>query len=76
MSPAINVVEVEDPKISIIFHIIGPLASLTPHLDSPLTTPHTLQRQMVMDELAKGKELNANEGLLLKNMEKDCECRY
>ena len=26
-----------------------------------------------MDELAKAKELNANEGFLLKNLEKDCK---
>ena len=71
--PLINIMEVEDPKLAITFHMIGPLTSLTPHLDSPLATPASLIRQLAHDELAKAKELNANEGYLLKNMEKDCK---
>ena len=52
---------------------MGPLTSLTPHLESPLATPVALQRQLAQDELAKAQELNATEGFLLKNMEKDCK---
>jgi len=75
--PLINILlEVEDPKLAITFHMIGPLTSLTPHLDSPLATPASLIRQLAHDELAKAKELNANEGYLLKNMEKDSEYPY
>ena len=69
----INILEVDDPKLAITFHMIGPLSSLTPHLDSPLATPSALIKQLAMDELAKAKELNANEGFLLKNLEKDCK---
>lgn len=74
--PLINIMEVEDPKLAITFHMIGPLTSLTPHLESPLATPQSLIRQLAVDELAKAKQLNANEGYLLKNMEKDSEYPY
>ena len=69
----INILEVDDPKLAITFHIMGPLTSLTPHLESPLATPSALQRQLAHEELVKAKELNATEGFLLKNMEKDCK---
>ena len=51
----------------------GPLTSLTPHLDSPLATPASTVKRLAHEELARAKDLNANEGYLLKNMEKDCE---
>lgn len=66
----------EDPKIAIIFHMIGPFESLTPHLDSPLSTPGALQRELALEELARSKELNVTEGFLLKNLEKDCKSYY
>jgi len=69
----INILEVDDPKLAITFHIMGPLTSLTPHLESPLSAPAALQRQLAQEELAKAQELNATEGFLLKNMEKDCK---
>jgi hypothetical protein len=69
----INILEVDDPKLAITFHIMGPLTSLTPHLESPLSAPQHLQRQLAQLELAKAQELNATEGFLLKNMEKDCK---
>ena len=62
----------DDPKLTITFHIMGPLTALTPHLESPLSTPAALHRQLAQEELAKAQELNATEGFLLKNMEKDC----
>ena len=55
-------------------HCSGPLTSLTPHLDSPLATPASTVKRLAHEELARAKDLNANEGYLLKNMEKDCEC--
>ena len=68
----INILEMDDPKLTITFHIMGPLTALTPHLESPLSTPAALHRQLAQEELAKAQELNATEGFLLKNMEKDC----
>jgi len=35
--------------------------------------PLALQRKLAEEELAKAKELNASEGFLLKNLEKDCK---
>ena len=63
----------DDPKLTITFHIMGPLTPLTPHLESPLSAPAALHRQLAQEELAKAQELNATEGFLLKNMEKDCK---
>ena len=71
--PLINILEVDDPKLGIIFHLMAPFTSLTPHLDSPLSTPLVLQRKLAEQELARAKELNAAEGFLLKNLEKDCK---
>ena len=62
----------DDPKLTITFHIMGPLTPITPHLESPLSAPAALHRQLAQEELAKAQELNATEGFLLKNMEKDC----
>ena len=62
----------DDPKLTITFHIMGPLTPLTPHLESLLSAPAALHRQLAQEELAKAQELNATEGFLLKNMEKDC----
>lgn len=75
-APLINIMEVEDPKLAITFHMIGPLTSLTPHLDSPLATPASTVKRLAHEELARAKDLNANEGYLLKNMEKDSEYPY
>jgi hypothetical protein len=41
--------------------------------DSPLTTPLALQRKLAEDEVARARELQATEGFLLKNLEKDCK---
>ena len=74
--PLINVLEVDDPKLGIIFHLMAPLSSINPHLDSPLSTPMVLLRKLAQEELARAKELKATEGFLLKNLEKDCEWCY
>ena len=69
----INVLEVDDPKISIVFHMIAPLESVTPHLESPLAEPMVLLRQLAKEELDKAKELQFSEGFLLKNLEANCK---
>ena len=63
----------DDPKLAITFHIMGPLTPVSPHLESPLSQPQYLQRQLAQEELAKAQENHATEGFLLKNMEKDCK---
>ena len=52
---------------------MGPLTPLSPHLETPLSTPDALQRGLAQEELAKAQEAHATEGFLLKNMEKGCK---
>ena len=63
----------DDPGLAITFHLMPRLSSLTPHLDSPLAAPGELQRELAQTALDKAKELNATEGFILKNLEKDCK---
>lgn len=72
----INIQEVDDPKLAITFHIMGPLTPLSPHLETPLSTPDALQRGLAQEELAAAQEAHATEGFLLKNMEKGSEYPY
>ena len=46
---------------------------ILPCKESPLITPLALQRRLAEDEVARAKELQATEGFLLKNLEKDCK---
>ncbi|XP_071745209.1 uncharacterized protein [Lepeophtheirus salmonis] len=76
-SPLLNILEVEDPKLGIALHLMPPLTSLNPHLDSPLAAPTELQKKLATDELYSARDLNVcTEGLLLKNLEKDAEYPY
>ena len=72
-SQLINVLEVDDPKISIVFHMIAPLEPVTPHLESPLAEPMVLLRQLAKEDLDRGKELQMHEGFTLKNLEANCK---
>ena len=65
--------EVDDPKLAIVFHMIAPLESLTPHLESPLTDPMVLLRSLAKDDLDRSKDLHISEGFMLKNLEANCE---
>jgi len=72
-SQLINVLEVDDPKVNIVFHMMAPLESLTPHLDSPLADHNVLLRKLAKDDLERCKELHVNEGFTLKNLEANSE---
>ena len=72
-SQLINVLEVDDPKVNIVFHMMAPLESLTPHLDSPLADHNVLLRKLAKDDLERCKELHVNEGFTLKNLEANCK---
>lgn len=65
--------EVDDPKLAIVFHMIAPLESLTPHLESPLAEPMELLRKLAKEDLDRAKELHISEGFMLKNLEQNCE---
>lgn len=72
-NPLINILEVNDPKFAITFHLMPRLTSLTPHLDSPLAAPMDLQRGLAMTALDEARKMEATEGFLLKNLEKGCK---
>ena len=61
--------EVDDPKLAIVFHMIAPMESLTPHLDSPLVEPMELLRKTAKEEMDRAKDQGISEGFLLKNLE-------
>ena len=61
--------EVDDPKLAIVFHMIAPMESLTPHLDSPLVEPMELLRKTAKEEMDQAKDQGISEGFLLKNLE-------
>jgi hypothetical protein len=65
----INVLEVDDPKLAIVFHMIAPMESLTPHLDSPLAEPMELLRKTAKEEMDRAKDQGISEGFVLKNLE-------
>ena len=73
VSQLINVLEVDDPKLAIVFHMIAPLESLTPHLDSPLSNPMVLLRKLAKEDMDRAKELHISEGFMLKNLEPNCK---
>ena len=72
-SQLINVLEVDDPKISIVFHMIAPMEPLRPLAESPLAEPMVLLRQLAREDLDRAKELQTKEGFLLKNLEANCK---
>ena len=45
--------EVDDPKLAIVFHMIAPMESLTPHLDSPLVEPMELLRKLAKEDISR-----------------------
>ncbi len=59
--------------MAIVFHMMPPLSPLNPHLESPLSSPMERLRSLAEEEMVRCKELNVDEGFLLKNLEKDCK---
>lgn len=68
----ISVLEVSDPKLCVLAHLMSPLEPIDPVLESPLTQPLMKQRQMAMElvnDVAQAK--NCMGGMLLSNMERN-----
>ena len=72
----INVLEVDDPKLAIVFHMIAPMESLTPHLESPLAEPMELLRKLAKEDMDRAKELHVSEGFVLKNLEPNSKFNF
>ncbi|XP_055528589.1 uncharacterized protein LOC129720818 isoform X3 [Wyeomyia smithii] len=67
----LSVLEVSDPKICILAHLMSPLEPIDPLLESPLAHPLTKQRAVaseLLNEIQQGN--SAVSGMLLANMER------
>ena len=104
-NPLINVLEVDDPRLGIVFHLSprlvpasplgggmvqpmpppppppppppssadGPSAAASPSSPPVPPPPLEVQRAMAQAAMDQAREAGADEGFLLKNLEKDCE---
>ncbi|XP_037969627.2 uncharacterized protein LOC105394757 isoform X1 [Plutella xylostella] len=71
---ALSILEVADPKLCILAHLMSPLEPIEPILESPLAKP-LLKQRTAAEELLNGV-VTANTavgGMLLANMEKNAE---
>lgn len=69
---ALNMVEIDDPKTCLMFHMMTTLEPIDPVLESPLSDPMARQTAAacsLLTEIAATKV--ASEGMLLANLEKD-----
>lgn len=69
----INIVEVDDPKIIVSFHLMGQLSPLNTVLENPLANPMNIHLNLCQGLLQSAEKLSATEGFLLKNLEKDAD---
>lgn len=68
----LNVLEVSDPKICILAHLMSPLEPLDPVEESPLNHPLIKQRTTATELLNEVQQTNsAIGGMLLANMERN-----
>ncbi|XP_018326095.1 uncharacterized protein LOC108737635 isoform X2 [Agrilus planipennis] len=70
----LNVMEVPDPKLCILCHLMSPLEPVDPLLESPLTQPILRQRIAageLLSDIAQAK--TAVTGMLLANMERNAD---
>jgi len=72
----INIVEVEDPKIIVSFHLMGPLHPLNTILQNPMVNSLDVHFDLSTNLLKSAQELNAGEGYIFKNLEKDADYPY
>ncbi|KAG5675814.1 hypothetical protein PVAND_005685 [Polypedilum vanderplanki] len=71
---SLSVLEVSDPKICILAHLMSPLEPIDPILESPLVNPLVKQRATaaeLLNEIQQGNHASA--GMLLANMERHAE---
>lgn len=71
----LSVLEVSDPKICILAHLMSPLEPIDPILESPLSHPMLKQRTIASELLTEVQQANtAIGGMLLTNMERNGGC--
>lgn len=67
----LSVLEVADPKVIILAHLMSPLEAIEPILESPLAHPLLKQRSIASELLNEVQQANtAAGGMLLANMER------
>lgn len=67
---SLSVLEVDDPKLSVLLHLMTPMTSIEPELESPLARPLMQQKSVAAEILGEvGSAKSATEGMLLANME-------
>ncbi|XP_055906031.1 uncharacterized protein LOC129941431 isoform X2 [Eupeodes corollae] len=70
----LSVLEVSDPKLCILVHLMSPLEPIDPVMESPLAHPLLKQRSVAAELLNEVQQANtAVGGMLLANMEKSAE---
>lgn len=71
-SGPLSVLEVSDPKLCILAHLMSPLEPIDPLLESPLSHPLLKQRSVAAELVSEVQQSNsAVGGMLLANMEKN-----
>ncbi|XP_001360353.3 uncharacterized protein [Drosophila pseudoobscura] len=70
----LSVLEVSDPKLCILVHLMSPLEAIDPVMESPLAHPLLKQRSIASELVSEVQQANtAVGGMLLANMEKSSE---
>ncbi|XP_030382580.1 uncharacterized protein LOC115630093 isoform X2 [Scaptodrosophila lebanonensis] len=70
----LNVLEIADPKLCLLVHLMSPLEAIDPLIESPLSYPLAKQRSIASELLTEVQQANtAVGGMLLANMEKASE---
>jgi len=72
----INILEVEDPKLIVCFHLMGQLNPLSAVMENPLVNHMDLHLDLSKQLLKSAQDQNATEGYLFKNLEKDADYPY
>ncbi|XP_012545264.2 uncharacterized protein LOC101745759 isoform X1 [Bombyx mori] len=71
---SLSILEIADPKLCILAHLMSPLEPIEPILESPLTKPLIKQKIAAAELLSEVAQANtAVGGMLLANMEKNAE---
>lgn len=75
-SNLINILEVDDPKIIVSFHLMGQLHPVNSMLANPMVNSLDVHFEVSRNLLLQAKELSAGEGYIFKNLEKDADYPY
>ncbi|XP_059470651.1 uncharacterized protein LOC132193783 [Neocloeon triangulifer] len=74
---SLSVLEVDDPKLCVLLHLMTPMTSIEPELESPLARPLVQQKSVAAEILGEvGSAKSATEGMLLSNMEHNADIPF